>query len=253
MKKFTKDIRILVAAFVLLFVALGGLAINAAVSRADNRTGSPTESEGEPTLPDAFTTIFNFKAEVLDLEVGDSKDISFVVITNAAAIVGGSASSDAVLVETNPFAIKALRVGQACVYLSARFKNGDIKIINCIVNVTGQRSGAEEKKDLRAEGYGSQDDGGGEGQSKEPIIGTLEVRWLQKYIEIEFELFAGETSAAVTKLTADIAYGAELGGGFGNRRSFLTDTEFKAILFAEGELEDGRLVYARLEVSQNCL
>jgi len=154
MKKITKDIRFLIAIFVLVFVAFGGLAINAifgaggeSYSPYVGQGGTPAETVAEDEDEDededeeeAVAEAFNFKAPVLRLGLDGEPNTSFLVITDGYEIVGVEVSDTSVVyVEITPeFKIIVVGVGEAEIRLSAKKSDGGIKTIMCTVIVEGE-------------------------------------------------------------------------------------------------------------------
>lgn len=159
MKKFAKDIRVLVATFVLVFVGLGAAAINAIPKDKPQAAPSPAQApahDGGSTAAEeaSTTTDFYFKAQVLRLGINSNTHTSFLIVGNQSAITDGWVKGVAVNLTINPFAIDVLVPGEAQVYLSARMNNGSIKTINCTVEVVGEDTGKDfgKDKDVTSEG-----------------------------------------------------------------------------------------------------
>lgn len=158
MKKFTKDIRFLVAVFVLVFVVLGAAAINAIPSKdkpSATPPSVPAPANGGSTADETPTTTeFYFKAPVLRLDINSSTHTSFLIVGNQAAITDGWVEGAAVNLTINPFAIDVLMPGQAQVNLSARMSNGSIKTITCTVEVVGDDTTKDFGKDKNISNIG---------------------------------------------------------------------------------------------------
>jgi len=198
MKKFTKDIRFLVAVFMLAFVVFGGLAINVVVFG-----GSSLPVYGG-TPPEAFATAFYFKAPVLRLNANSNPNTSFLVVTNEDAIMGRRVFGTAVTINpTGPFTINVQHPGQAQIHLSARMRNGEIKTITCTVIVTGEAPTSTP--------------GGNDDDNDEPIQITAElVPVFEEDDEISFGLVVDGKEVFLFELAAVVIEGDIIVGIFAN-------------------------------------
>lgn len=194
--KILKDIRFLIALFVLIFVALGSAAVRAANS------GKTNEPEHEDANTIAYTTIFYFKTSELRLEIGDAVNSDFLVVTNQAAIVDGRVDGTAVSIFTNPFAIGVRCIGQAQIYLSARMKDGDIKTIACSIEVVNEvnQQNVEKNKDK---------------EETAPLVGKLLYEF-ESETEIVFSLLVDNKNETVFGLSATVLEGSISVGVYAN-------------------------------------
>jgi len=250
MKKFIKDIRFLIAVFVLIFVAFGSLAVNAVVSSGSGSgDSSPIQSV---TPPEAYASAFYFKAPVLRLDENSNPNTSFLVITNQAAIVDAKVYGTAVSVEISPsFKISALRAGQAQIHLSARMRNDEIRTITCTVVVDAVpvevvNPKPDDTKDPGDPGDddegGNNDDGGGEetGTGKAPLVGKLSYVF-ESALSIAFGLVIEEKDVFLFKLAAVVIEGDVTVSFLGNvaeikRHSANRNFEIKFTAIVDGEI-----------------
>jgi len=202
MKKILKDIRFLIAVFVLIFVVFGGAAANASISR----NGLPVLQSS--SQPEAYTSALYFKAPVLRLNATSNPNTSFLVITNQAAIVETKVFGASVDVDiSEEFTIIVLRTGQSQVHLSARMRSGEIRTITCTVVVEGAASGGTNggagNNDGNVGGGGGDDSAG---DTTPPITGVLSYEF-ETALVIAFGLVIEEEDIFLFRLSATVIRG----------------------------------------------
>jgi len=242
MKKIIKDIRFLVAVFVLFFVAFGGLAVNAFVSGGgigDGDGGSFTPIGHSRSPAEAVASAFYFKAPVLQLDVNSAPNTSFLVITDQYEIIGAKVYGTSVSVETNPeFKISVIHSGQAEVHLSARKSCGDIKTITCTVVVADEPVSVDDVGDTEVV------------DETPPVIAELSYKF-ETPTSISFGLVVNQKDVPGFWLAAEIIEGDVKVGIFGNaanitHRSANPNFKIRFTATVDGEIVATKYV-------QNCL
>jgi hypothetical protein len=231
-KHFTKDIRFLLAVFVSVFVAFGGLALGTMLS-------DKTPVYGANPKQDTSASVFYFKAPVLRLAVGAEVGEGFLVKSNVTAIVSAQITGSGVQVDLNPFAIRAVSAGVATLRLEGVMRDGTRRSITCQVAVAGVANDAGDEAD------------DGDGGDKPTFDGTLSFVTGGNGM-FNFNLVVDNSVVDEFVLTAVVVSGDVEVDIFGRRAQifFLPgavnfEIEFTATVGGE--------VVAVVEITQNCL
>lgn len=207
MKKFTKDIRVLIVAFVSVFVVLGCFALNATISHGQNvsESGMDFEADGKPSA-EAYATRVYFRSDNFRFYL-DSKPEAKDLLTassDPSDIKDVKIDGDAVNVLLIPFKIELLCVGEAKITL---YLDGSTRTPSCTVFVLGEP--VEEEPD--------------EGKEEPPLFYEL---FCNEISMQEFELMLWLDGQQLTvlefigsyELQSEVIYGKVVVVGFSNRR-----------------------------------